>query len=747
MKDRLRLPALLLVTAALLAGCPEGECEPGFQRDDTGTCLPLAPEACAEGSLAILGEEACVPIGWSACGEAFAPEDGGCTDACPEGEDDSDACRAAGVLPCPDGFVAADYGCEAVFPSEPCEGATRRALGSTSCVPLGACAAPFPPADATLFVDASLEGEALDDTHFATLGEALAAAKRGDVIAVEAGRYREPISIPTGVSVVGRCAAEVILEGPGSPGVKARAATDVRLSGVTIRGFDIGMEIERGAEALVEDVLIEGNQTVGIFVLDARTTLTLRRSEVRDTRPDGGQYGSGIAVGFGATLRLEESTITGSHDMGIQLSGEGSAAHIEQSAVLHTSGRGDGTFGMGLYLPEGTRAVVHESFFRDHQTAALNAVGAGSTLEVRGSVIESTRMGGPAPGMEIGLGINAQLGASLLVEDVTLRDHGAYALRVGETEHEAIVSGLVVDGVRPLEELDVSAGVAVERGASMTLSRSFVRNPELLYGSYPVGVILLRGARAALEDVTVSETGAIGIIANGEDTSLTLARVLVRDIAGWDPSFGYGLSASDGASVEARDSAFVRTSSTALFIEQARARFERIEVRDSIASGRGRGRGASVQYEAEAHFHRCRISGSTQVGLFAFGRGARIELEESAVTETALTPGGEHGHAVEAIDNATIVVKRSRLADNAGVGAIFAGGGGVLEDTVVANNRVGIHTFEGSTLQELSEAPAKLDASDVVVVRSAFIGNETRVGSGVLPLPEPATRTVSSPDP
>jgi hypothetical protein len=55
-----------------------------------------------------------------------------------------------------------------------------------------------------------------------------------------------------------------------------------------------------------------------------------------------------------------------------------------------------------------------------------------------------------------------------------------------------------------------------------------------------------------------------------------------------------------------------------------------------------------------------------------------------------------------------------------------------------ADNAVGIHTQDGSMLMQVDVAPSSPSGNAVsVTADSSFEGNETRIGSGTVPLPDP----------
>lgn len=729
-------PALvfsLFLAVGLAAACPaETRCEEGLVLDDAESCVLPAPENCGAGTLAALGESGCLPIGWTDCGEAFAESEEGCVDACTES---AAACRAAGEHVCPEGFTAAAPGCAPIIASEPCAGATRPALGEQGCVPLGECDAAFPPADATLFVDASFTDEDLDETHHRTIAGALAAT--GDVIAIEAGTYPEALVIPRPVKLVGRCAARVTLAGPGNPGIKVRDLRGVAIEGITVRDFDIGLEVERGSQVTLEGVLLEQNQTVGMFVLDADTEVTLRRSAVRDTQPAAGRFGTAIGVGFGGTLLVEDSALSGSHDMGLLVNGSGSRATLLKSAVLATVGRPGGALGWGIAIQEGGEAELVDSLVRQSRNVGVNVVGADARLEIAGSVIDETAVGDDAEGRSIGIGVSAQLGAELLLVDSTVRANAIYGVRVGEPGTTAELRGLVVDGVHA-DSAGLSIGVQAENGAEVTVLESFLHNPAEVGGPLAMGLLARSGATVKVTDLTVAGAGAAGVLAGGADTRLEATRLLVRDTEPLDPDFGYGVAVSGGATFAADGLGLVRNQSSALFVNGATATLRRATIKDTLASEGGRGRGISAQFGASLDLEATLLENNTQLGLFLFGQGTTASLSTSAIRQTRKDPEGEHGHGLEVVDDAVARLQHTELADNEGVGAIYAQAAGTLELTRVLRNRVGLHVQDGATIREETKAPDEVPALSVVVTASEFSGNETRVGSGAVPLPQPA---------
>ena len=221
-------------------------------------------------------------------------------------------CQPLGFVPCPAGFALqpAHSGCQAVVSRVGLHRPQRASRSDrAACVPVGDCGAAFPPAGATLFVDHSLT--TTDATHFKTIGAALAAAPAGATIAVEAGTYLEGVWPKKPVTVVGRCPAQVKLDGSalGVPGVYSVGVKDVTVRGVTLSGHFQGGRVQAGGTLTLEDVVIESPRLAGLIAWQSGSVLTARRVVVRGHAPSGGGHSFGANADEGGQVVLEDVVV------------------------------------------------------------------------------------------------------------------------------------------------------------------------------------------------------------------------------------------------------------------------------------------------------------------------------------------------------------------------------------------------------------------------------------------------------
>lgn len=272
--------------------CGVAACKPAGAFDDGFLAVNEQQRTCADGFVPAVTDRACdVVLPDAPCGPGTRPAIGSTT------------CVPVGPSTCAPGFVAAPdgWGCVEVLPDAGCSGATRAALGETSCQRVGGdCAQPFP-ANVTHFVDPAFTAGQLDANHFQSLAAALSAAPAGSVIALEAGRYPDDLVVDHAVTLVGRCAEQVLLEEAGSPNKAALTLTGgpVEVRHVTIRNHFNGAIVEAGGSGVFSDVVVENNLINGLWTKGG--PLTVERAVIRDTQPDdNGRWGYGLFARAGA---------------------------------------------------------------------------------------------------------------------------------------------------------------------------------------------------------------------------------------------------------------------------------------------------------------------------------------------------------------------------------------------------------------------------------------------------------------
>ncbi len=258
------------------------------------------------------------------------------------------------------------------------------------------------------------------------------------------------------------------------------AVRDTRPGGITNAGP--GILASGGASLRAKRCEISDNSGAGIMVAEPTTEALLLDSTIRDTLPnEAGEYGQGVEVQLGAELVVDSCELTGNTAAGIAATDPGTLATLRDSSITNTaSGYGSkGATAVGLSTQYGANVSASGLLVRDTNGPGLYAVFdraritcthcslvdnsfAGAVaiddggLELRSSIIsgttESTNLGG-------GVGVFAAPGRELfppflLVTDTTISDN--------------LVAGAWMqgDGAYRFEGVTVTGSIGMDHGAT-----------------------------------------------------------------------------------------------------------------------------------------------------------------------------------------------------------------------------------------------------------------------------------------
>ncbi|MFH2010968.1 MAG: hypothetical protein ABI333_30490 [bacterium] len=450
----IRQGSLLLLACLLLVACGDDDggtgnnnaCPVGYAAEGPA-CVPVFDDCAGPTEIPVLGG-GCLAVGVTYCATGLFEPDGedGCApilpaQTCPPGTMPvigQTECQPVGVLECADGFESDGAGgCDAILPPAPCPPGSIAVLGYTTCQPLGDCGTStfgnIQDDGITVYVDQTADATSADGSvqaPFVTIGEALAVVVPGGRIAVAEGEYLERVTLSDPLRLAGRCAERVTMRGPiflGSPtppltiGAGGSGST---VSGFTLTGPGKGLQISGAVQVSVEEVEVTETGDVGISasaqsevhltrvkvvrgsgigLLAEYSTLEAYESVVRDTQPrqSDGRFGRGINAecggfsGFCGSLEVTRSLVSGNRSNGIFTAGPDTT--VTDTVVGDTLPDSDGSMGRGI-------------------TASCSAdLGVCGRLDVVGSVLARNRsVGVYARGVDVTV-------TSTVVRDTQLR--------------------------------------------------------------------------------------------------------------------------------------------------------------------------------------------------------------------------------------------------------------------------------------------------------------------------------------
>ena len=677
----------ILACAMLLAACGgssdggnaaggAGDCADGFVADGSGNgCLDVSPaNDCAAGTRAALGSTSCQPVA---------------------------------AITCPEGFVQdpSGWGCRDVSPDSACDTGTIEELGNSACAPIDDCNGAFPPVDATLFVDD--DTAAPDATHFKTMSLALAAAHAGDVIAVEAGTYGDALDLKFPVTIVGRCASQVVMKSAGTQaaGIQALNVKGVKVSGLTLQGYRGGV-VEQNGDVTVENVEIDGSPQSGLVVIGGAM-------HVSHTRVSGsiesGTFGFGAFASDGGLLELDRVVLARNPKAGLAVNSTASAT-VKNSIFRDNGLDSTGKAGAGVAVSEGANVTIDASAVIANHSSSVEAYDASTKVTITRSVLRDVladKFGNHGDGVAI--------------------DNTAHADVSDSTIAGSAESGLLAIGV----------------GTSASVTRTIF----LGTGVEPQhGIGVSGGGTVTIDDVAVAGALDYGIVVQDKASTLTATNSLVRDVRRGPSSGtgdGVGLQIVDGGQAHLTDVAIMKCEQVAIALggsgptgTGSAADLTKVLVGGAHANSDGNfGRGIQGTDDSVLTATGCAVVDNQESGV-VFGNGASADIRSSVIRGSGSIGDTKFGHGVVVLDSASLSLMHSAVRDNAGVGLAFEAAAARIDDVVVLHNRIGIYA-SGATLNDVSTTPSDLPPDQIFVSESTrFVDNATRVSSDDIPLPE-----------
>ncbi|MBL8921120.1 MAG: right-handed parallel beta-helix repeat-containing protein [Myxococcaceae bacterium] len=630
-----RLVTMTGVTVVMLA-CPSPVEPPGC---DGGGCVTTDAGAmdCSAGSFRNAAGQ-CQPAGWTSCGDGFTADPTGWTcravvETCDAGAFSfpGRGCEEIGWRACPIGFDARGASCEPVLPAAPCPGATRAALGSAACVPVGDCTLAFPPSAATFFVDAS---GPVDATHFRTLGAALAAAPNDATVAVSPGRYVESLAPTKPVKLIGRCAAQVTLVAADqNPALTLVNGVRVELEGVTISGSILAARLESGASLTARHVVLDGNERSGVQAVDRTTRVVLDDVVVRGTRPDPatGTFGQGVAIGTGATAQLTDVELRGNGETGLFVNQAGAQVTLTRVVIADTKVRAStGRLGWGVAVQSGGALTATQVVIDESRGVGLLVAQGGSSATLSDVFIRNVASSTDNSGERFGFGASAQQGS------LTWRGGGV----------EDVQGGLI----------DVQGGAGVATLERLTLRRT---RP----GPAPrFGVDVRTFATASLTNVLLEDVASSGVLAL-ERTTVNLDRVAVDGVE------GVGVRAQGGRVNGTAVAVRGHTGAGALASFQGSVTLEKCSLGHARGVGGDAGSnelglGASASQDGGLSLDACVLEDNVTAGVYVRDPGSTALITRTEVSGTRLDGNGEFGQGLIVEKGAKVTVEDSSFLEN-----------------------------------------------------------------------------------
>lgn len=590
-----------------------------------------------------------------------------------------------------------------------CEGASAHFPGEPGCAPIGTdCPADRMPIDLPAgarihFVDAEAPagGDGTREAPFQRVGSGVRNARTGDVVALAAGRYEEPVTITSSITLWGACTEGTVIARRDAAGPAVQVYGDVVLRNLTVEGGTAGVGLVEGDQrSTIEHVLVQGAVYDGVDTNEG--DVDLHDVVIRDI---GGPWDSrGIDAHGGSDVGLDRVVVERPGTFGIIVMEESTlrATSLSVGSTSVDSVSAEMAPGDGVIVQEGSTLELAGSVIHDTVRNGLLSQGA-TDVTVRDSVVQDVEPLAEAPYLERwGTGLYADRGGALHLERVLVERTSFCGVGVLGPGSVLEATDLVVrDVTAPLMPLYVPGfGASAFDEAVATLDRSAVLRPE---GS---GIIAGRNASLVATDLVVAGTrsatseggsayGSGAEVNAGARMELRRAELLDNEQGGARSAVGGALEAEDllVASSAAMES---RTAAPGLSVESATAALQSVR----IERARGWGLLALLQgvvTGADVEIVETAPSGPEREGGLGIGvrTSSRVELDRVRITDA-------RSAGIAVVDPSTVDIQDLSIARTAGGGiGVQIGAGATVSARgfrIEQNELAGVQLLPGALL-------------------------------------------------
>ncbi len=287
------------------------------------------------------------------------------------------------------------------------------------------------------------------------------------------------------------------------------------------RGF--GVDLESGGIAEVRGSALVGNTSAGVAAIDAGSKLTMTNSVVLGTRADAKKKaGRGLAIETGAVANVSASAFVGNRDIGISIRGTGAKATIDQAVVRGTLPLAStGTHGRGIEVGSGAQATLTQVSALENHGVAVLAINKGS-IDLQNAWIADTAADGTPGGP--GRAVTAQDGGIMTILGLVAQRSRQAGILVAAGGASLTVRGSRVEEVAAGDNEELGHGLTALEGSSLVVDDVTVRRCAAVGLVFDAASGTVRASRVT--------DNAVGIFAQGGSELLQVAVVPEAPIDG-----------------------------------------------------------------------------------------------------------------------------------------------------------------------------------------------------------------------
>jgi hypothetical protein len=475
----------------------------------------------------------------------------------------------------------------------------------------------------------------------------------------------------------------------------------------------------------VRKSLFGGATKVGASVEDPGTTLTFENCNIRGTAMDGGEwFGQGLQVFGGGSLTATDTLLSDNRLASTDISGSGplgeaSTATFTRCVIQRTNDVKEGKGGYGVQVGYGAQFGCEGCVLRENTSHSVLAVSEGTFVDIIHS--EASDSGSESNG-GIGFGLQVSAQATASVNGSTfLRNGFAGAVVLDEGSNLSIAQTIIENTLESAEE---SGGFGVIAGDDGVANIS----DSLVVGGAGAGLLIQSGSEATVVRTLIREVTGTGIKALGNEALNLDAVSVIRSLPRPPMHQGRGLTVTAGGRAIANHSRFHDNSQIGLAADFPGSV---LALESSVVSAgedapQGLHLGLQVSNGASAS-----MAGSLLIGLHGVGASAahdssKFEAVGSLFLEILRRPGDPTAWGVAAVDGASAMITKSKLAriGQIGIGADGEGALAFLADSHLSE--IGKNHLDAE--EELPGDGGTVISGGTLDIRNSTISNSSRCG-------------------
>jgi len=249
--------------------------------------------------------------------------------------------------------------------------------------------------------------------------------------------------------------------------LKDTAIEDTKPDGNGAHGY--GMKAYGGAAMNAESCEVRGNAVVGVYASQSGTTVTLRETIIQDTKPGEttkpGENGDGwgICVHDGANLDAEGCVVEKNTSVGVAAEGYDTSVTLRDTAIRGTKPDEDRGYGTGIQVSGGASLEVEGCVIKGNSSTGLIASDSDTEVTLRETSFEEPQLDeylGPE------IGIDAQNGVRLDVDGCAVRGSAGMGVSASGPGTSVTMRDTRIASTKRAGDYMVGVGVAVGMSAS-----------------------------------------------------------------------------------------------------------------------------------------------------------------------------------------------------------------------------------------------------------------------------------------